>query len=318
MKNTIHNNFLISLFSKSAFVILGGIILISCGAQMEGYTETDGIYYDPKTDKIEQKIAWQEPRREREYYNHEESIIGQAQKNQKEQNQKYNNKNWGNNTKIKTSSSDWGTYTGVQNNYYYNNYLSWSNPYYNDFYSPYYFGYYNSYFGNYWNSGFNLGFSWGIPYYYSYYNPYWGYSGYYNYYNPWSYSNYYYPSYYYRYNNYYHPYYHQSHYPVKNYRRTSPDTVYRGSNRNSSHNYPNNSGFNRNSNWGNRSNSTINSTPIQRQNPNTWNHSTSPSNGGFRTSGNNGSSNGGFGRQSNWGNNGSSNNSNNSSGGFRR
>ena len=44
-----------------------GLFLVSCGIQ-SGYTETDGIYYDPATDKIERKLAWQEP----DYYDMDE------------------------------------------------------------------------------------------------------------------------------------------------------------------------------------------------------------------------------------------------------
>ena len=240
MKDYAYKNLFSSLLTKGGMAILSSLALISCGIQ-SGYTETDGIYYDPKSDKIEQRIAWQSTRYEDDYYRHEESIIGQSQKNQKQQNEKYNNKNWGNNQKIKTSS-DWGVYTGTQNNYYYDSYSVWGSPY--SFYSPYYFGYYNSYFGNYY-SGWNLGFSWGNPwaYYNSYYwnaNPYWGYSGYYS---PWYYNPFYSPYYGGYYDYYYYPnYYERGYYPARNYRKSSADQTFRGNNSNNS--------------WGNNSSST--------------------------------------------------------------
>ena len=304
MKDYTYKNLFSSLLTKGGMAILSSLALISCGIQ-SGYTETDGIYYDPKSDKIEQRIAWQNTRYEDDYYRHEESIIGQSQKNQKQQNEKYNNKNWGNNQKIKTSS-DWGVYTGTQNNYYYDSYSIWGNPY--NFYSPYYFGYYNSYFGNYY-SGWNLGFSWGNPwaYYNSYYwnaNPYWGYSGYYN---PWYYNPFYSPYYGGYYDYYYYPnYYERGYYPAKNYRKSSADQTFRGNNsnnswgNNSSSTY-NNRGFERNSSWGRNDNFESN---------NTWRNNTPtppPTTNSFPNDGSRGS----FGRQPSWGG------GSNSDGGFR-
>lgn len=304
MKDYTYKNLFSSLLTKGGMAILSSLALISCGIQ-SGYTETDGIYYDPKSDKIEQRIAWQSTRYEDDYYRHEESIIGQSQKNQKQQNEKYNNKNWGNNQKIKTSS-DWGVYTGTQNNYYYDNYSVWGSPY--SFYSPYYFGYYNSYFGNYY-SGWNLGFSWGNPwaYYNSYYwnsNPYWGYGGYYN---PWYYNPFYSPYYGGYYDYYYYPnYYERGYYPAKNYRKSSVDQTFRGNNSNNS--WGNNSsstyndrGFERNSSWGRNDNFESN---------NTWRNNTPtppPTTNSFPNDGSRGS----FGRQPSWGG------GSNSDGGFR-
>lgn len=294
MKDYTYKNLFSSLLTKGGMAILSSLALISCGIQ-SGYTETDGIYYDPKSDKIEQRIAWQNTRYEDDYYRHEESIIGQSQKNQKQQNEKYNNKNWGNNQKIKTSS-DWGVYTGTQNNYYYDSYSVWGSPY--SFYSPYYFGYYNSYFGNYY-SGWNLGFSWGNPwaYYNSYYwnaNPYWGYSGYYS---PWYYNPFYSPYYGGYYDYYYYPnYYERGYYPARNYRKSSADQTFRGNNSNNS--WGNNSsstyndrGFERNSSWGRNDNFESN---------NTWRNNTPtppPTTNSFPNDGSRGS----FGRQPSWG-----------------
>ena len=304
MKDYTYKNLFSSLLTKGGMAILSSLALISCGIQ-SGYTETDGIYYDPKSDKIEQRIAWQNTRYEDAYYRHEESIIGQSQKNQKQQNEKYNNKNWGNNQKIKTSS-DWGVYTGTQNNYYYDSYSVWGSPY--SFYSPYYFGYYNSYFGNYY-SGWNLGFSWGNPwaYYNSYYwnaNPYWGYSGYYS---PWYYNPFYSPYYGGYYDYYYYPnYYERGYYPARNYRKSSADQTFRGNNSNNS--WGNNSsstyndrGFERNSSWGRNDNFESN---------NTWRNNTPtppPTTNSFPNDGSRGS----FGRQPSWGG------GSNSDGGFR-
>jgi len=76
---------LFPLLSTKSLVlgVTASIFLSSCSIANGAYTETDGIYYDPKSDKIEQRIAWQSTRYEDDYYRHEESIIGQSQKNQK-------------------------------------------------------------------------------------------------------------------------------------------------------------------------------------------------------------------------------------------
>ena len=60
MKNNTFSDRIIPFVSKTALALASGLFLVSCGVQ-SGYTETDGIYYDPATDKIERKIAWQEP-----------------------------------------------------------------------------------------------------------------------------------------------------------------------------------------------------------------------------------------------------------------
>ena len=68
MKNNTFSDTIIPFVSKTALVLASGLFLVSCGIQ-SGYTETDGIYYDPATDKIERKIAWQEP----DYYDMDET-----------------------------------------------------------------------------------------------------------------------------------------------------------------------------------------------------------------------------------------------------
>lgn len=321
MKNNICKNLFSAPVFKELLTVLGGFTLVSCG--IHGYTETDGIYYDPNTDKIEQRIAWQDPKQENEDYDYEGSIISHAQKNQKQQNERYNSKNWGNDLKINTTS-DWGTYTGTQNNYYHDSCMAWGNPY--NFYFPYHFGYYNSYFGHYY-SNWNMGLSWGSPWgyasydpYYWGYNPYWGHQRLYGY-HFWYYDPFYSPFYGGYYGNYYgYPsYYNGGYYSIKNYKRSNPDIVYRGhsnTNRNTSSSLENNNS-NRGStgrqsnNWGsNYSNDTERRYPSQNQNY--WGNSRlEPSNGGFRSY--NGGGTGGFGRT---GNNGTINA--NGSGGFRR
>ena len=54
MKNNTFSDRIIPFVSKTALALASGLFLVSCGVQ-SGYTETDGIYYDPATDKIERK-----------------------------------------------------------------------------------------------------------------------------------------------------------------------------------------------------------------------------------------------------------------------
>lgn len=309
MKNNIKCNFFSPFLNKSLLTILGGLALASCGSVPEGYTEADGIYYDPSVDKLERITMRETPNQvgERyEYHTESESskIIEQAVRNQEQQAEKY--KNWGGEKQNISSSSDWGTYTGTQNNYY-NNY-SWGYPYYYNgvIPSPYFFGGYNSYFGSRYNYGWSLGFSWGSPYYY---NPYG-----YGYYNPWYYNNYYSPYYYSPYNyyppyrgRYYEPYYRYNT-PQRNYRRSDEDPIYRGrveSNRNYNNTNRSNNYNNRGYNWGGQSterdNSWRNSPSNIGNRDSNWNRNQQPTQ-----------------RDNSWRNSSSDNGNRGNSGGFRR
>ena len=224
MKNSTYKNLLNNFKSKGILAISGGLILVSCGAQMGGYTETDGVYYDPNKDVIPEGIAMTGPEENvidepYTYENDSVSIIEQNQINQMAQQNKY--KNWNKNQK----QSDWGSYAGTEQNYYYNN---WGASYY-----PYYG----------WGNSWSIGFSWGSPYYgYNpyYWDAYWG-GGYYpnyygyGYYNPWYYSYYnpYYYSPYYGYYGGYNPYHYGGYYYYTrpyNYKRSGADSINRGNN----------------------------------------------------------------------------------------
>ena len=269
MKNFTYKNLLEILKSKGVLAISGSVLLVSCGAQMGGYTETDGVYYDPNKDVIPEGIVMQEPGQNvvDEPYNYQSdsvSIIEQNKQNQLAQQNKY--RNWSNNN---NSQSDWGSYAGTEQNIYYNNY-NWGYPYYG------------------WSLGFSFGSSWGYSPYWG--NYYWGgyYPGYYGYYSPWYYNSYYpyYGGYYgynpYYYGGYYHPwygyyspyyggyygynpyYYGGYYYPRNNYKRSGADAITRG---NGFQNSGSNRGFNRVA-------------------PNTQNNQNSPrGNDGFRRSG---------------------------------
>ena len=57
MKNSTYKNLLEIFKSKGILAVSGGLLLVSCGAQMGGYTETDGVYYDPNKDVIPEGIV---------------------------------------------------------------------------------------------------------------------------------------------------------------------------------------------------------------------------------------------------------------------
>lgn len=181
MKKIQHKNFFNKVKHHGILAVVGGLILVSCGTQMGGYSETDGVYYDPNKDTLPEGTIMDQGNRVGEYYDYQDSgsIIRNSEENMQAQNSKYDQWN---------TESDWGAYTGTETNFY------------NDYWGyPYGFGY--SPWS--WSIGFSMGYSWGwSPWSWYGYNPYW--------YNPyWGYYGSYYPSYYYGYNPYfgYSPYY---------------------------------------------------------------------------------------------------------------
>ncbi|MCU7613246.1 prolyl-tRNA synthetase [Chryseobacterium sp. GMJ5] len=206
MKKNIHKNLLGVLRSKGILAISSGLLLMSCGAQVGGYSETDGVYYDPNKDTLPEGVIINNDQGNRvgEYYDYydDSNVIENAQANSAEQNNRYNS--WNDVNLNNATDSDWGNFAGNQTNYYDN---SWGSPWgWYGGYSPYWgmgsgwgmsmsFGWGNSWgwggFSPYWSYGWNYG--WNSPYYwggyYPYwggYNPYWGYGGGYwgNYYRP--------------------------------------------------------------------------------------------------------------------------------------
>lgn len=194
--------------------LLAGFALVSCTIQTGGYSETDGVYYDPSRDTLPEATQVHRGNRVGEYYDYQDSAYAKSRQYGKYGSGRY--KHWDDDA----TSSDWGTYAGTDTNY-----SGWGYPY--GFYSPYSF--YRPYgFGSY----FGLGFGFGSPWYsYGYspflydgfYSPF--YSSYYGYYSPYFYG---YNPYGYGYGGYYNPYYY-------GYGRTAPrrsagpDGFYNGS-----------------------------------------------------------------------------------------
>ena len=199
MKRNIHKNLLAILKSKGILVISSGLLLMSCGAQVGGYSETDGVYYDPNKDTLPEGVIinGDQGNRVGEYYDYypETSIVENAQINSQEQENKYNE--WSNaNYNSNATDSDWGNFAGSETNIYDNSW-GWGSPWgWYGGYSPYWgmgagwgmgmsFGWGNSWgwggFNPYWNMGW--GYGWNSPYwgaynpYWGYGNPYWGYGG---------------------------------------------------------------------------------------------------------------------------------------------
>ncbi len=167
MKKNIHKNLLGMLKNKGFLVVASSVLLVSCGTQMGGYSETDGVYYDPAKDTLPQgTIVGNDGNRVGEYYNYQDSsdIIKNANANQYEQQNRYDD--WNN---LNVSDSDWGSFSGSTINYYDN---SWGSP----------WGWYGYGYPYGWRGGWSLGFSWGWGSYWGNpwggwygYNPYWGY-----------------------------------------------------------------------------------------------------------------------------------------------
>lgn len=189
MKRNIHKNLLGILKSKSVLAISSGLLLVSCGAQMGGYSERDGVYYDPNKDTLPEGVIINGDQGNRvgqnyDYYQNS-NIIENAEINAAERDNRYST--WTDNGYETTATdSDWGSFAGNQTNIYSS---SWGSPWgWYGGYSPYWgmgsrwgmgmsFGWGNSWGWGGYNSFWNYG--WNSPFYYGgfYGSPYWGYGG---------------------------------------------------------------------------------------------------------------------------------------------
>lgn len=148
MKRNIHKNLLGMLKSKGILAISGGLLLVSCGAQMGGYSETDGVYYDPNKDTLPEGVIINERGNrvgdDYNYYQDDTNVVQNAEMNSREgRYEDWNNYNW-NST---ATDSDWGNFAGSQTNYYDS---SWGSP----------WGMYGGYSPWGWGGGWGLGLSW--------------------------------------------------------------------------------------------------------------------------------------------------------------
>lgn len=183
MKRNIHKNLLGAIKSKGILAVAGGLLLVSCGAQMGGYSETDGVYYDPNKDTLPEGVIINDRGNrvgeDYNYYQDDSNLIQNAEINSRTgRYEDWNSYNW-NNT---ATDSDWGMYAGSETNYYDNSWgWGWGNPW-------GWGGWNNPYWG--WGGGWDIGLSWGgswgwgagwnLGWGYSPfwgYNPYWGWGG---------------------------------------------------------------------------------------------------------------------------------------------
>ncbi|WP_291052955.1 MULTISPECIES: hypothetical protein [unclassified Empedobacter] len=209
--------------SATTLILVAALGISSCSTYQPSGYESDGVYYNPKTDKTYQQAQLQDGKEQGEQENKGEIKIGSpyfdAEGNGAEQfyyqddvdstNDNTQSKSatkvkingyglggynyFGNNDYTLTyngsSNYDWGRNDGVEINIW-NNY-PWYNYGWGGFYNPYRWGYYNPWYGGWYGNGFGISFGWGWndPWYNGYYG--WGwnrpyYGGYYGGYYGWN------------------------------------------------------------------------------------------------------------------------------------
>lgn len=116
MKTNIFEKLINSLKSNTFLAISSGMLLMSCGVYTGGYSETDGVYYDPNTDTLPIAVVDDYGNQVGGYYDYQDNsprIIQRGMQNQEIHNNRFRNDNWNNNA----ISSDWGNYAGSETNY---------------------------------------------------------------------------------------------------------------------------------------------------------------------------------------------------------
>lgn len=188
MEKNIFDKFLKRNLKNSFLAFSAGLLLASCGSYMNGYSETDGVYYDPSRDTVPQgTYKGYAGNRVDENYDYS------ARPETEEDIARYGRKGYRRNWNEKKSDSDWGEYAGSETQY-----SGWGSAY-APWYGSFGYGWGHPYYGG----RFGMSFGWGSPWYSGYYgygvNPYWYgdpfYGGFYGY-RPYYYSPYYYSPYY--------------------------------------------------------------------------------------------------------------------------
>ena len=175
MKNINIPNLSNLIKSKALILIASSSLLTSCVVYTGGYSETDGVYYDPNRDSLPAGTYSSGNNQVDNYYNYQDtypSIYDNNQQNIQDQQNRY----------ALNNDSDWGTYTGTETNY-----TSFNNWGYGGWGMGFGWGGFGGWgypgYGMYgWNSPFNswgwgMGFGWGWGN--SFYSP-WGYGGFYD------------------------------------------------------------------------------------------------------------------------------------------
>ena len=172
MKNINNKSLFNFIKSKGLILISSSFLLTSCVIYTGGYSETDGVYYDPNKDSLPAgTYSGNYNNQVDNYYNYQDtypSIYDNNQQNVQDQNNRY----------ALSSDSDWGNFTGTETNYSSFNNWGWGGMGMGYGWGGFGgWGYPNYGWG--WNSGFNsmgwgMGFGWGWGN--SFYSP-WGWGG---------------------------------------------------------------------------------------------------------------------------------------------
>ena len=113
MKNFNNKSLFNLIKSKGLLLIAGSSLLTSCIVYTGGYSETDGVYYDPNKDTLPTgTYGGNFGNQVDDYYNYQvkyPSIYDNNQQNLQEQQNRY--------SKPLTNDSAWGTFTGTATNY---------------------------------------------------------------------------------------------------------------------------------------------------------------------------------------------------------
>ncbi len=156
MEKITYKNILQQLKSKMVLMVAGSFLLASCTTQMGGYTETDGVYYDPNRDTLPEGTVIQSGNQVGEYYDYQTNDNQNVYLNAENRNERWR----------EAQESDWGSYLGTDT-YYTDN---WGSP----------FGFYGGF-------GFGMGYGWGSPWGWGsgFYHPWgFGYHPFYSFYSP--------------------------------------------------------------------------------------------------------------------------------------
>ena len=70
MKKITYKKLFNSLKSRGLLTVVGGLLMMSCVPQM-GYSETDGVYYDPNRDTLPEGTVMNSGNRVGEYYDYQ-------------------------------------------------------------------------------------------------------------------------------------------------------------------------------------------------------------------------------------------------------
>ena len=110
MKNINNKSLMNFIKSKGLILVASSFLLTSCVIYTGGYSETDGVYYDPNKDSLPLGAYPSNNNQVDNYYNYQDtypSIYDNNQQNLQDQQGRY----------ALSNDSDWGSFTGTETNY---------------------------------------------------------------------------------------------------------------------------------------------------------------------------------------------------------